>query len=224
MKQAYIDHFEAIRQDSPQYTYRYLEKETGISASTIQRWFAGKGTPPVDDLERVFEAMGSSMQQVFTEVGEKEMRDSAKLDYKGANALLDDFKKREASLVAAHETEKEHLAELRKVEKEAYETATRKQDDVYKNVTTHLKQQVKELEEKNKELSEKASNAEKERERLDARRHHVFWAMLVWNIIQFSVLCIAIAYFAWEVMHPFEGLTEILLAYYGITPGSVPIS
>lgn len=223
MKQAYIDHFEAIRQEHPEYTYRYLEKETGISASTIQRWFAGKGTPSVDDLERVFEAMGSSMQQVFAEVGEKEMRDSAKLDYKGANALLEDFQKREAALVSSHEKEKEHLAELRKVEKEAYTSATIKQDEVYKNVTTHLKAQVRELEEKNKELSERASNAEKDRERLDVRRHHVFWAMLAWNIVQFAVLCVAITYLAWEVTHPFEGLTEILLAYYGITPNSTPL-
>lgn len=90
-----------------------LESKLGISQSTLSRWLQGKGSPSVDDLERLIEALGGNIRDIFADVGEQELRAAEKIDYKGIDTLLADFERREKITKEHYDARIAHEVQLR---------------------------------------------------------------------------------------------------------------
>ena len=207
MREIYTNHLIRLK-ERKKISFTGLEEMTGISDSTLCRWFKGEGTPSVDELEKVFEAMGSDMREVFAAIGEQEMLASEKVEYKGADALLADFERREAIYRQNCDQSIAHQIELREKLQESFETtiatlaqehkeALKKRDETYDRTTSYLKQAIENLEKKNAALMERMKDAERRaevaeqrRQDIDRRRHQVFWGMLA---LCFAMLIIGIA-------------------------------
>lgn len=166
MKEIYTN-FLIRKKEAAKVSFEVLQDRTGISASTLCRYFKGDAEPTMDTMERIVEALGANMRDLYVQVGEQEMKDSQQVDYKGATALLDDFSRRESLY-------KEHLSSLER----NHIAALQKRDENYERSVAYLKSQIAELKQDNKVLLERASRAEAVRDQLDARRHQVFWGML----------------------------------------------
>lgn len=208
MREIYTNHLIKLKERT-KISFAALEQNTGISASTLCRWFKGEGNPSVDDLERIFEALGSDMREVFAAVGEQEFRAAEKVDYKGADALIADYEERikiireNCNDRVAHQIElREKLQESFHASLHALETshaaALQKRDDTYDRSVGYLKEELRSMHEKNRELMDRAAAAEKradvaqaQRDDIDKRRHHVFWGMLALCLLMLFVgVCI----------------------------------
>ncbi len=214
MREIYTNHLIMLK-ERKKISFSALQEMTGISDSTLCRWFKGEGNPSVDELERVFEAMGSDMREVFADIGRQEMIASEKIDYKGADELLADLARREMIYKEHCEQRVAHQIELRQKLQEQFDatvatisrehdSALTKRDETYNRAVEYLKKLVDNLEHKNTELMERtkqaetradaaelrADAAEKERKRIDERRHNVFWGMLA---LCFAMLAVGIS-------------------------------
>lgn len=81
-------------------SYDKLEEKTGISASTINRWYNGKGVPTLEEIEILCDAMGFDIQDIFITVGKQEMVATQAIGYQGAEVMVEHY---EARLVAKDE-------------------------------------------------------------------------------------------------------------------------
>lgn len=195
MREIYTNHLIKLKERA-KISFVALEGKTGISDSTLQRWFKGDGSPSVDDLERIFEALGGNIRDVYDQVGEQEMRASEKIDYKGADALLAEFAERIKIIQGNCDTRVAHQIELREKLQESFgeaikslesshAAALKKRDETYDRSVGYLKEELRQTREKNRELMDRAVAAEKradiaqaQRDDIDKRRHNVFWGML----------------------------------------------
>lgn len=195
MREIYTNHLIKLK-ETQKFSFAALEAKTGITQSTLCRWFQGKGNPTVDELETVFSALGGDIRDVFADVGEQELRASEKIDYKGADALLAEFERREHISKEHYEARLAYEVQLRAELQSSFDAAIatlerthaaalEKRDETYKNSVGYLKDDLKDTREKNRELMTRASEAEKradlaqtQRADSDKRRHDVFYAML----------------------------------------------
>lgn len=81
-------------------SYDKLEEKTGISASTINRWYNGKGVPSLDEIEMLCDAMGFDITDIFVTVGKQEMTATQAIGYQGAEVMVEHY---EARLLAKDE-------------------------------------------------------------------------------------------------------------------------
>lgn len=181
MKEIYTN-FLIRKKEAAKLSYDVLQERTGISASTLCRYFKGDAEPTMDTMERIVDALGANMRDLYAQVGEQEMKDSQQVDYKGASALLEDFSKRESLY-------KDHLSTLER----SHASALKNRDETYERSVSYLKNQIAELKQDNKDLLERATRAEAVRDQLDVRRHHVFWGML-------SIILVVLVLFAGAII------------------------
>ena len=163
MREIYTNHLIHLR-ERKKVSFAALEEMTGISDTTLCRWFAGKGNPTVDDLERVFQALGGDMQGVFAEVGEQELRASEKLDFKGVDALLEDFTRRESAIREDYDRQLAQQIDLRQTLQCTFESA----------LATMAGEHTQAIAQLTAELHE----AQRRADQIEAKRHNVFWGML----------------------------------------------
>lgn len=81
-------------------SYDKLEQKTGISSSTICRWYKGQGVPSLDEIEMLCDAMGHDIADIFLTVGKQEMVATQNIGYQGADVMVEHY---EARLVAKDE-------------------------------------------------------------------------------------------------------------------------
>lgn len=207
MRKIYADYFISLKEKSGK-SFAALEKDIGRSASTICRWLKEEGEPTFEEILLLCEAMGGNPRDLFASVGEQELKASEKVDYMGADALLEDFARREAIYRENCDQRVAHQIELRQELQKSFDTmvatlareheaALTKRDETYDRTTSYLKKLVDTLEDKNAKLMERMKDAERRaevaeqmRSDIDKRRHHVFWGML---ILCFAMLVVGIA-------------------------------
>lgn len=211
MKTIVLQHLADLRAAAGM-TYEDLEAKTGITASTINRWFNDKSNPSVDDLETVVTALGGKMHDIFDDVGKQELLAAEKVGLKGTDALLAEFERREKINKEHYEARITYEMKLRTELQASFDkaitslerthaAALEKRDETYRNSVGYLKDGLKDTREKNRELMTRATEAEKradlaqtQRADSDKRRHDVFYAMLRLCII------LSIAFFLTGVM------------------------
>lgn len=200
MREIYTNHLIKLK-EKKKISFTTLQEKTGISDSTLCRWFKGEGNPSVDDLEALFEAMGSDMREVFADIGEQELKASEKIEYKGADALLADFERREKIYKEHCDLRVQHEIQLRDKLQESFHAslsalekshtdALKQHTDRYDASVRYLKDELSDMRKKNRELMDRAIAAEQRASDLDKRRHNVFWGMLA---LCFAMLVVGIA-------------------------------
>lgn len=211
MRDIYLNHLTNLR-ESQKISFAALEDKTGITQSTLCRWFQGKGTPTVDELEMIFNALGGDIRDVFADVGEQELRASRKLDYKGTDALLLEFERREKIYKEHCDTRIAYEVQLReqlqvnfgvaiKSLESSHEAALKKRDETYDKTVGYLKEDLRIMHDKNRELMDRAIAAEKRADisqsqhgDSEMRRDKMFHSMLALCVI------LSIVFFAMGVM------------------------
>ena len=78
-------------------SYDKLGDRTGISASTICRWYKGQGVPGLDEIELLCEAMGHDISEIFVTVGKQELVATQTIGYQGAEAMSQHYEARLAA-------------------------------------------------------------------------------------------------------------------------------
>lgn len=81
-------------------SYDKLEQKTGISSSTICRWYKGQGVPSLDEIEMLCDAMGHDIADIFVTIGKQEMVATQSIGYQGAEVMVEHY---EARLTAKDE-------------------------------------------------------------------------------------------------------------------------
>ncbi len=81
-------------------SYDKLGEKTGISSSTICRWYKGQGVPSLDEIEMLCDAMGHDISDIFITVGKQEMVATQSIGYQGAEVMVEHY---EARLTAERE-------------------------------------------------------------------------------------------------------------------------
>lgn len=229
MRQIYIQKLNELKDESGM-SFASLAEKTGISDSTLCRWFQGKGTPSIDDLEKLFDCLGGSMEKLFADVGRSEMHDAEKVDYKGTNALLDEFHRREQIYRESCDQQIKHQIELRQNLQQSFDktietitnthnAALEKRDQTYERSVSHLKGQIvqvqssfeKLLAEKDQHRKEmvdeirqqlEAQRASKERTQLRLR---IAAIVAVASLLAFAITGASYYRFHWDVTHPHLG-------------------
>lgn len=186
MKKIYLDYLAQTR-DRKDISYEELRLRIGgaKSVSTIQRIFTGQSEPTVEDFELIIEkGLGEDLRDVYALIGEQEFRDSEKIDYKGAKELLADFAAEKEALRKEFEDRLAHAKEMRIAEQTGFKIALEALEDKYNRGTAYLKRLVDQKDGEIDRLNERAlraevtaDTAEKQRQKLDEKRHQVFWAM-----------------------------------------------
>lgn len=75
-------------------SYDKLGDKTGISSSTICRWFKGQGVPSLDEIEMLCDAMGHDIADIFITVGKQEMVATQGIGYQGAEVMVEHYEAR----------------------------------------------------------------------------------------------------------------------------------
>ena len=177
MREIYTNHLNSLR-ERKKLSFGALEKLTGISDSTLSRWFSGAGNPTVNDLERIFQALGSDIRDVFVEVGEQEMRASEKLEYKGTDAMLADWEQHDAKLRQEFDVQMAQQVELRRQLQDSFDNA----------LATMTREHDKAI----NQLSRQLQAAQSRADRIEKKRHQVFWGMLAALVLVTGAIVVAL--------------------------------
>lgn len=117
-----------------------ISKITGYSDSTLSRWYKGESTPDMDQLENVYVATGGSLKDLYAEIGEAEVKAAEKFDYKGTDALLAEFEKREKLYQHHCEQVVAHERVLREHQQQSFDKAIQALQDSNKETVAHLRE------------------------------------------------------------------------------------
>ena len=152
-----------------------------VSDSTVNRWFAGKIIPSLDQLEQLTEVMDGDIMDIFAAVGKQEMLATQDKDFEGAASIS---ARCDAQLASMREKmalcDTHHNAEMQ-ILRESYD-----------RTITHMEHEMQELEQHNAELLARAVKAEQlvadaerradearaQAKAIEEKRHNVFWGML----------------------------------------------
>lgn len=139
MKDVYLRRLKALK-DSSGMSFAALSQKTGISDSTLSRWFKGDGSPDMDDLELICTALGGHFRDILADVGESEMEAAKKVDYMGTDALLAEFEKREKLYQYHCDQMVSHERVLREQQQQAFDNAIQALQDSHKETVAQLKE------------------------------------------------------------------------------------
>lgn len=89
-------------------SYDKLGDKTGISASTICRWYKGQGVPSLDEIELLCDAMGHDIADIFVTVGKQEMVATQAIGYQGAEVMVEHYEARLKAKDEKYDLLKEH--------------------------------------------------------------------------------------------------------------------
>lgn len=155
-------------------SYDKLEQKTGISSSTICRWYKGQGVPSLDEIEMLCDAMGHDISDIFVTIGKQEMVATQNIGYQGAEVMVQHY---EARLTA--------------------------KDELYKQLQDHHSQRIEEINENHKKsvdylkdeikrLREERDSARSASLNLAGKKHIVFWVLVGIDVVMAALLCIAL--------------------------------
>lgn len=177
-------------------SYETLSEKTNFSKSTLHRWFSGEAAPSVDDLPILVSAMDGDIGEIYESVARQEMVATQNIDYEGATAMVARYeteiaalRERLALINDHHDREianmRDHYAHNIKLLDDAHALALDRRDKTYERSVSYLKERVE-------KLDERAAAAEARLRELDARRHNVFWGMLIVIVLLIALFVLAI--------------------------------
>lgn len=210
MKDIYLNYL-TQKKDAKKLSYDDLVVRTNISKSKLQRIFTGQIEVTVADLELIVEkGFNEGTDELYAKMGKQEFRDSAGVDYKGAQALLADFNAEKAQIREEYENRIGQSIKAREDTQQAFSSALETLGDQYRKNADYLTGIIKDNEAYIRDLlakteranmiassaQKRAEEAEKARESIDKRRHQVFWCMI---ILVFCLLGVIIASFVLNI-------------------------
>lgn len=71
-----------------------VHEALGYSTSTVHRWLKGETEPDLEQLTRLVEFFGGSMEEIFSAVGQSEMAATQAIGYQGAEAMVQHYEAR----------------------------------------------------------------------------------------------------------------------------------
>ena len=193
--------------------------ESSISVSKLHRIFSNpESKVSFEEVIMIAEGLDQDPQELLAIIGGQEYRASAGVNYKGATALIEDFKRREEEIRKSYVDQLEKEAVIRENIRKAFtaakegfdhavdvlqaqhEAALAKRDDTYDRAVGHLKTQ----------LIDARDSIGKAEEKFGAAIKSVKWWRFV-AVITSCVLVLAFSYVVWELSTLDKGATAILI-------------
>ena len=146
-------------------SYDKLEEKTGISASTINRWYNGKGVPSLDEIEMLCDAMGFDITDIFITIGKQEMTATQAIGYQGAEVMVEHYEARLKAKDEKYDLLKEHHSQ--RIEE---------LNGSHKRTIEYLKEEIK-------RLRNERDSARKTSLQVVGKKHRVFGVLAVICVI-----------------------------------------
>lgn len=138
MKDIYLSYL-TQKKDALKLSYDDLVDSTNISKSKLQRIFTGQIDVTVPDLETIVEkGFRETETELYAKMGKQEFKDSAGVDYKGAQALLKDFADEKAHIRQEYETRIIQSIKAREETQTAFHIALAQIGDQYRKNADYL--------------------------------------------------------------------------------------
>ena len=174
MKQQLIDRLYKLKTRA-NLTSEDIAERMYVSESTVSRWFSGRITPSIDQLEQLVGVLGGDMTDIFTAVGKQEMLAAQDKGYEGVESITMRY---EAQLEAMRERialcDSHHSTEMQIMQESCDRTLSRMEHELHE-----LEQHNAELLARAIRAEERADAAERRAEDLHKRRTHLLIATLV---------------------------------------------
>lgn len=155
-------------------SYDKLGEKTGISASTINRWYNGQGVPSLDEIELLCDAMGFDIKDIFVTVGKQELTATQAIGYQGAEVMVEHY---EARLTAEREK--------REILQSHHEQRINEINESHAKSVAYLMEEIKRLRGERDSSREASLN-------LAGKKHTVFWVLVGIDVVMAILLFIAL--------------------------------
>lgn len=191
MKTPLIEKLTEFRSDCG-LSFDKLGEKAGISGTTINRWYNGKGCPSLEEIEILCDAMGHDIREIFVEVGKQEMVATQSIGYQGAEAMVEHY---EARLAA--KDEKYNLLQAH------HEQRIEEINGNHGRAVEYLKEDIKRLRKERDEYrsecealkvssAEEISRAHKAASDVTGKKHVVYWVSTGLNVLLAIAVIIAL--------------------------------
>lgn len=206
MKKIYLDYL-TQKKDAKKLSYDDLLQLTNMSKSKLQRIFTGQVEITLTDLEIIVEkGFGESMNELHALIGAQELKDSEKLDFKGARALLDDFNAEKALIRSEYQARIDQQTIAAEELQKGFAAALKQLEERYNANAAYLTAVVEKLETRNTSLAgrvaqeadlaraaqKRAEAAEKRADDMEKRRYQVFFCMLALVLLLVALLTLGV--------------------------------
>jgi len=193
--------------------------QNSISVSKLHRIFSDPTYKlSLEEMMFITEALGQDPNELLAKIGGREYAASKPVDYKGATALIADFKRREDDIHKMYTVQLEKEAVIREnirvaftaakegfdhavdVLQTQHEAALAKRDDTYDRTVGHLKTQ----------LVDARDALGKAEEKFGAAIKSVKWWRFV-AVLTSCALAVSFMYVIWELQNLDKGATAVLI-------------
>lgn len=163
-------------------SFENAHEELGYATSTIHRWHKGESEPDLEQLTRLVEFYGGSMEKLFAAVGKQEMAATQNIGYQGADAMVEHYEQRLIAKDEKYELLKDHHNQRIQEINENH----KKSVDYLKNEIDRLRAELDITNEAAVALAKAATN-------FTGKKYVVFWVMGAANVILAVLLFIALS-------------------------------
>lgn len=164
----------------------------GYATSTIHRWHRGESEPDMEQLTKLVEFYGGTMEELFVVVGRQEMTATQQIGYQGADVMVEHY---EARLKAADEK----YALL----KEHHDQRVQEINDNHSKSVEYLKEEIRRLrqerddarkdcEEMKLSAADQISKANRAATDIAGKKHTVYWVLVGIDVLMAISLIIAL--------------------------------
>lgn len=173
-------------------SYDKLEQKTGISSSTICRWYKGQGVPSLDEIELLCDAMGHDIADVFVTVGKQEMVATQSIGYQGADAMAEHYEARLAAAKEKYDLLQNHHDQRIKEINENHGKSVEYLKDEIKRLRQERDDARKEAADMEVDYLHKIADANKAASDVTGKKHIVFWVLVGIDVLMAILLLIAL--------------------------------
>lgn len=143
-----------------------IHEALGFSTSAVSRWLKGETEPDLEQLTRLVEYFGGSMQDLFAAVGQSEMAATQAIGYQGAEAMVEHY---EARLAAKDEMyaqlQVHHTQRITEINAN------------HERSVEYLKSEIVRLRAERDEARQSAAHAQEAARAITGKKHIVYWVL-----------------------------------------------
>lgn len=162
-------------------SFEAVHDALGYATSTVHRWHRGESEPDMEQLTKLVEFYGGSMEELFAAIGKQEMTATASIGYQGADVMVEHY---EARLQAAEE--KYQLLQAH------HEQRIREISDSHERSVAYLKDEIIRLRGERDEAKESTNRANQAASDITGKKHIVFWVLAGIDLLMAVALIIAL--------------------------------
>lgn len=169
-------------------SFESAHEELGFATSTIHRWHKGESEPDLEQLTKLVEYYGGSMEDLFAAVGKQELTATQAIGYQGADVMVEHYEQRLKSkdekydLLQAHHEQR--VIEINDNHKRSVEYLLKEIDRLKSELDIANKAAI--------DLAKAATDLAESNKSFSGKKHIVFWVLGATNVVLAVLLFFAL--------------------------------